>query len=102
MKQLALFLYLAGFLLVSACDRGMKEHPLPESLKKELARKADPTIHDNDVSGIITLDPQLKVSLNASAGLFIFARPEGVSAGPPLAVKRHGIFKFPLSLKLGN
>jgi len=102
LKQLALFLYLAGFLLVSGCDKGLKEHPLPESLKKELARKADPTIHNNDVSGTITLDPELKVSLNASAGLFIFARPEGVSAGPPLAVKRHGIFKFPFEFEIGQ
>ncbi|MBC8286085.1 MAG: hypothetical protein H8E42_01285 [Nitrospinae bacterium] len=89
-------------ILVSGCDRDLKEHPLPESLKKELARKADPTIHDNDVSGTIALDPELKVSLSPSAGLFIFARPEGVDAGPPLAVKRHSVFEFPFEFEIGQ
>ncbi len=102
MKHLALFLFFCGILLVSGCDRGMKEHPLPESLKKELARKADPTIHLNDVSGTISLDPELKVSLNPGAGLFIFARPEGVEAGPPLAVKRHSVFQFPFEFEIGQ
>ena len=80
----------------------MKEHPLPESLKKELARKADPTIHNNDVFGTILIDPELKVGLNPSAGLFIFARPEGVDAGPPLAVKRHSVFQFPFEFDIGQ
>ena len=100
MKQLALFLSFCGILLVSGCDKGLKEHPLPESLKKELARKADPTIHVNDVSGTISLNPELKVSPNAK--LFIFARPEGVSAGPPLAVKRHSVFQFPFEFEIGQ
>jgi hypothetical protein len=102
LKHLALFLIIGGIFGISACDRGLKEHPLPESLKKELARKADPTIHNNDVSGIISLDPELKVSLNPSAGLFIFARPEGVDAGPPLAVKRHSVFNFPFEFEIGQ
>ena len=102
MKRLALFCFFLSFLLVLGCDKGLKEHPLPESLKKELARQADPTIHDNDVSGIISLDPELKVSMRPGAGLFIFARPEGVDAGPPLAVKRHGVFKFPFEFEIGQ
>ena len=100
MKQLALFLSFWGILLISGCDKGLKEHPLPESLKKELARKADPTIHVNDVSGTISLNPELKVSPNAK--LFIFARPEGMSAGPPLAVKRHSVFQFPFKFDIGQ
>lgn len=102
MKRLALFCFFLIFLLVLGCDKGLKEHPLPESLKKELARKADPTIHDNDVSGIISLDPELKVSLRPDARLFIFARPEGVDVGPPLAVKRHSVFQFPFEFEIGK
>jgi cytoskeletal protein CcmA (bactofilin family) len=102
LKRLALFCFLLIIILVVGCDKGLKEHPLPESLKKELARKADPTIHDNDVFGTITLDPELKVGLNPSAGLFIFARPEGVDAGPPLAVKRHSVFQFPFEFDIGQ
>ena len=102
MKHLALFLFFWGIIGVTACDRGLKEHPLPESLKKELARKADPTIHINDVSGTISLNPELKVSLRPSARLFIFARPEGVEAGPPLAVKRHSVFQFPFEFEIGQ
>ncbi len=80
----------------------MKEHPLPESLKKELARKSDPNAHKNDVSGTISIDPKVKVSIHPSAGLFIFARPEGVEAGPPLAVRKHGIFEFPFEFEIGQ
>ena len=102
LKQLALFWVFLLILWLPGCDRELKEHPLPESLKKELARKADPNIHVNDVSGTVILDPELKVNLNPSAGLFIFARPEGVSAGPPLAVKRHSVFQFPFEFEIGQ
>lgn len=102
MKRLALFCYFLIIILLLGCDKDLKEHPLPESLKKELARKADPTIHNNDVFGTISLDPELKVGLNPRAGLFIFARPEGVDAGPPLAVKRHSVFQFPFEFDIGQ
>ncbi len=102
MKRLALFCYFLGFFGLSGCDGELKEHPLPESLKKELAKQADPTIHNNDVSGTIALDPALKVNLSPTAGLFIFARPEGVDAGPPLAVKRHSVFEFPFEFEIGQ
>ena len=102
MKQLTLFCGLLIIILLLGCDKDLKEHPLPESLKKELARKADPTIHNNDVFGTISIDPGLKVGLNPSAGLFIFARPEGVDAGPPLAVKRHSVFQFPFEFDIGQ
>lgn len=102
MKRLTLFCNFLIIILLLGCDKDLKEHPLPESLKKELARKADPTIHNNDVFGTISIDPGLKVGLNPSAGLFIFARPEGVDAGPPLAVKRHSVFQFPFEFDIGQ
>jgi cytoskeletal protein CcmA (bactofilin family) len=102
LKRLTLFCSLLIIILLLGCDKDLKEHPLPESLKKELARKADPTIHNNDVFGTISIDPGLKVGLNPNAGLFIFARPEGVNAGPPLAVKRHSVFQFPFEFDIGQ
>ena len=102
MKRLTLFCSFLIIILLLGCEKDLKEHPLPESLKKELARKADPTIHNNDVFGTISIDPGLKVGLNPSAGLFIFARPEGVDAGPPLAVKRHSVFQFPFEFDIGQ
>ena len=102
MKQLILFLYFAVFFSFIGCERKMKEHPLPETLKKELARKNDPNIHKNDVSGTISMLTDLGVSINPSASLFIFARPEGVEEGPPLAVRKHGIFDFPFEFEIGQ
>ncbi len=102
MKQLALFLYLSLLFIFSGCESEMKEHPLPETLKKELARKSDPNAHKNDVSGTISMGPEVQAAIHPAAGLFIFARPEGVDAGPPLAVRKHGIFDFPFEFEIGQ
>lgn len=102
MKQLAIFCYIGIFFLFFGCEGKMKEHPLPESLKKELARKSDPNAHKNDVSGIISMGSEIKSAIHPSAGLFIFARPEGIEAGPPLAVRKHGIFDFPFEFEIGQ
>jgi hypothetical protein len=102
LKQLALFLLLSLFFIFLGCEQEMKEHPLPESLKKELARKSDPNVHKNDVSGTISMAPGVQTAIHPSAGLFIFARPEGVEAGPPLAVRKHGIFDFPFKFEIGQ
>ena len=102
MKQLTLFLYFCVFFCFIGCERKMKEHPLPETLKKELARKSDPNIHKNDVSGTISMIPDIGISIKPGSGLFIFARPEGVEAGPPLAVRKHGIFDFPFEFEIGQ
>jgi hypothetical protein len=102
LKQLALILYISLFFIFLGCEGEMKEHPLPESLKKELARKSDPNVHKNDVSGSILMAPGVQVAIHPSAGLFIFARPEGVDAGPPLAVRKHGIFDFPFEFEVGQ
>jgi hypothetical protein len=102
LKQLALFLYLSIFFIFLGCEREMTEHPLPETLKKELARKSDPNVHKNDVSGTISMAPGLQIAIHPSAGLFIFARSEGVEAGPPLAVRKHGIYDFPFEFEIGQ
>ena len=102
MKQLAIFLYLGLFFTFFGCERKMKEHPLPESLKKEFARKSDPNAHKNDVSGTISMSPEVRATIHPSAGLFLFARPRGVESGPPLAVRKHGIFDFPFEFEIGQ
>ena len=102
MKLLELFLYFFLFLAFSGCESKMKEHPLPESLKKEFARKSDPNAHKNDVSGIISMSHELQVTIHPSAVLFIFARPQGVNSGPPLAVRKHGIFDLPFEFEIGQ
>ena len=102
MKQLAIFWCICIFFTIIGCDRKTKEHPLPESLKREFARKSDPNAHKNDVSGTISIAPGVSSTIHPSAGLFIFARPEGVDAGPPLAVRKHGIFDFPFEFEIGQ
>jgi cytochrome c-type biogenesis protein CcmH len=52
------------------------------------------------VSGKITLGTKVK-GMNSKATLFIIARPAGVGAGPPLAVKKIDQPVFPLSYVIG-
>jgi len=102
LKQLAIFWCICTFFFFVGCEEKIKEHPLPESLKKELARKSDPNAHKNDVSGTISMGSEIATAIHPRAKLFIFARPEGVEAGPPLAVRKHGIFDFPFEFKVGQ
>ena len=57
---------------------------------------------NQSISGTITLDPKLKSLNDGQATLFIFARPSGGSAGPPLAVKKIDRPVFPLSYSIGG
>ncbi len=52
------------------------------------------------VSGVMQLDSSVK-GLNYPATVFLMARPQGVTAGPPVAVKRIEVSSFPLSFTLG-
>jgi cytochrome c-type biogenesis protein CcmH len=54
------------------------------------------------ISGRISLDPKLQANLDPNAALFIIARPAGVAAGPPLAVKKIDKPVFPLSYSLSQ
>jgi len=51
------------------------------------------------VSGTITLDPAARVQFPAT--LFVDARAEGVTSGPPVAVVRLVVTSFPLAFSLG-
>ena len=103
MKQLALFLCLqVAFLFLTSCDRELKEHPLPPALKEEIERKIQDSQTGKQVSGVVTLKKDLAITIPKEASLFIFARPEGVTQGPPLAVKKYSLVTFPFEYTVGQ
>jgi tetratricopeptide (TPR) repeat protein len=53
------------------------------------------------VAGTVDVDPSIRGKLPAGGILFVFARPAGGSAGPPLAVKRLPA-RFPASFELSE
>ena len=59
----------------------------------------DPT---RSISGTIELDEFLSSKIPEQGTLFLIARPEGVTGGPPLAVKRHSLIKFPFDFKISQ
>ncbi len=54
------------------------------------------------VTGTISLDPALKAQLPENKILFLFARPQGVKRGPPLAVKRLFTTQLPMAFTIGQ
>jgi cytochrome c-type biogenesis protein CcmH len=55
-----------------------------------------------EISGKISIDPKLKAKAVPNAALFIIARPAGITAGPPLAVKKVERPTFPLDYTLSQ
>jgi tetratricopeptide (TPR) repeat protein len=55
---------------------------------------------ENPIHVTLELDPASKGKLTPSSVLFVFARPEGVAAGPPAAVKRLSGVTFPITIDL--
>ncbi|MFQ5451729.1 MAG: hypothetical protein ACE5E9_13960 [Nitrospinaceae bacterium] len=101
MKILTSVFFVLSLIFASACDRELKEHPIPESLKKELARKNDPAVKASEIAGTILLDKKYAKTVPQAARVFVIARPEGVTQGPPLAVRRFSMVKFPLQYSIG-
>lgn len=54
------------------------------------------------VTGTISIDPKLQAQLPANKILFLFARPQGVKRGPPLAVKRVLVTELPYDFTIGQ
>ena len=71
----------------------------PNVSAANIPTKPSPT---GKISGKITLDTKLRVTIDPNAALFIIARPAGGGAGPPLAVKKIDNPTFPLSYSLGQ
>lgn len=53
------------------------------------------------IEGLVELSGELAEARPAGAVLFVIARPEGVTAGPPLAVLRIADPEFPYSFSIG-
>ncbi|MFL5813120.1 MAG: hypothetical protein ACJ763_06040 [Bdellovibrionia bacterium] len=53
------------------------------------------------IQGTVQITKQLKDKLSSTAALYIIARPNGVTAGPPVAVKRFTTpLNFPISFEI--
>ena len=102
MKYLAIFSLVLVFSVSAACDRELKEHPISIELKREITAGQEATDLSRSVSGIIRFDDALVSKKPENSTLFLIARPEGTTAGPPLAVKRYSLVKFPFEYKIGQ
>ncbi len=91
-----------GLFLLIGCEKELKEHPLPESVKRRLEMANDPEVQKKKVTGTIQLPAEISQKISRTASLFIFARPIGVESGPPLAVKRLGVVNFPFEFNIGQ
>lgn len=54
------------------------------------------------VSGMLTLDPSLNGKVRTPAVVFVIARPEGQTAGPPAAVARLNVTSFPAPFTISS
>jgi len=100
LKKIIIGLFLA-FLFTSACEEELKEHPIPESLKKSIIKQNDPVLKLKEISGTITVAEEYANSIPKNAKLFVIARYKGVQSGPPLAVQRHNLVSFPFTYSIG-
>ena len=102
MKILIFRLLLVFLIFLVSCDRELKEHPMPASLKRRLEMQNDPEVQRKKVSGTITIAESALEKQPNPTMLFIFARPNGQKSGPPLAVKRLQNISFPFSYSIGQ
>jgi hypothetical protein len=102
LKYLAIFLLILIFSVSAACDRELKEHPISIELKREIAASQGTIDSSGSVSGIIRFDDALGSKKPEKSALFLIARSRGATAGPPLAVKRYSLVKFPFEYKIGQ
>lgn len=92
---------IVSLVLALGCEKELKEHPLPASLKKKIQQESDPTVKAQEVTGTIRVEDALAASVPEDASLFIIARKPGQESGPPLAVRRHSFAKLPFDYSIG-
>ena len=90
-----LTLIIAGFGMLTACDRDLKEHKGHPAVVKKLEMKNDPAVQAKAVTGQVNLDPAIKAGIPEGAVLFVYARARGVTSGPPVAVRKMIFFQLP-------
>lgn len=88
--------------VLTSCEQELKEHPIPPAVKEEMERKIKASQTGKQVSGSVFLAENNASSVPKEAPLFIFARLDGVRQGPPLAVKRYSLVKFPFEYRIGQ
>jgi len=101
LKQLAIFSIVISFFMIFACNRELKEHPISPQVKQQMAAREKAKDPARSISGTIEAGDAIAHILSAQGTLFLIARPEGVTSGPPLAAKRHSLIKFPFKFKIG-
>src|SRR4051812_1917630 len=56
---------------------------------------------EKSIQGSVRISPELASKVSSTAAIYVIARPEGASGGPPLAVKRLSQpFTFPLEFSI--
>lgn len=104
MKPLVFFSILAICVLLSGCEKELKEHKVTAPIKQELAKmkkKQAPEAKAKEIHGTIELHPDRTLDQTMGARLFVFVRPEGQTSGPPLAVKRYDGYRLPFEFTIG-
>ena len=101
MKKRALLIAGLWVPLLFGCEKELKEHPLPESMKQKIIKQNDPALKAKVISGTVTLAKEHENAMPDQARLFIIARPEGVEGGPPLAARRHSRVQLPFDYSIG-
>lgn len=101
MKHFSFIFILSIFIVITACDRELKEHPMPIEIKRQLTQANLPPDPEHEIAGIVTIPDKLANSAPKDGVLFLVARPEGVTSGPPVAAKRHSLVSFPFEFNLG-
>ena len=96
-----LIMLVAGNFLM-ACEKKLKEHPMPESVKRRLEMANDPEVQKKKVTGTIQISADISQEVSQMTSLFIYARSYGIESGPPLAVKKLGMVNFPFEFKIGQ
>jgi hypothetical protein len=78
----------------------------PEAPQAEGPQAGAPRAGQGDpkrrVAGVIELDAAQAARVQAGATLFLLARPAGVTAGPPVGVRRLVVASFPLAFELSD
>ena len=102
MKQLAVFSLFFGLFAVVSCDKELKEHPIPPQVKQEMAAREKASDPTRSISGTIEFAEAITSKIPEKGVLFLIARPQGVTEGPPMAAKKHSLIRFPFAFKIGQ
>ncbi len=74
---------------------------MPIEIKRQLTQANKASDPATEITGVVTLSDEYASTAPKDGVLFLVARPEGVTSGPPLAAKRHSLIKFPFNFTLG-